>query len=134
LLHQNFFYWNFCALDFFYKKNYLFLVKNYLFGVQIDLIKTSFNKVRLFKHVIMLKHLSKMSFFQIFWGILKGNSEGEFWRGFPKGNSHWIFSEFQQNVSIIFLESQIWPTYRLNFQTLKEVLETRHLGENGNKT
>ena len=64
-----------------------------------------------------------------FWkGIPDGNSEGEFQREFPLG-----FSEFQQNWSIIIFESQIWPTSRLNFQTLKEVLKTRHLGEKDNK-
>ena len=58
-----------------------------------DLINTSFNKARLFTHFIMVKHLSRMMFFLLFWLFLKGREipEGNF-----KGNSHWDFWNFSK--------------------------------------
>merc|ERR1712020_160099 len=93
---------------------FYFLKKNTFFGSKItflgtnrtheDLINTSFNKVRLFTHVIMIKHLSTMMFFLLFWLILKGNSEREFRMGIPKGNFNWDFRNFSKIDQLLFLK------------------------------
>ena len=96
---------------YFFKKNTFFGSKITFLGTNRthkDLINTSFNKVRLFTHVIMIKHLSTMMFFLLFWLILKGNSEREFRMGIPKGNfkgnSHWDFRNFSKIDQLLFLK------------------------------